>query len=239
MAFVVCHMEKYGAGNLGSLQRHNQRETENHANKDINTQYSYLNYGLVNAYEISYPNKIDTRIVEGVETNQAIRKDAVRVCRFIVSASPELFDDPERSSYILDPMEARASGKAAQYFQAATDFFKERYGEKNVVFASVHLDETTPHMHLGVVLITADHKLSAKRIFNHKELQDLQKALPEHLQQQGFDVEKRQSRNEHLDELDYKAKQAEIRAELAQEKAVEAEKTLVEKRAAWLKQKRL
>lgn len=30
---------------------------------------------------------------------RAIRKNAVKVCSFIVSACPELFDDPERSSY--------------------------------------------------------------------------------------------------------------------------------------------
>lgn len=235
MALVVCHMEKYGSGNLGGLERHNQRETENHANKDINPELSYLNYDLVNAEKISYPKKINAVIADGIETNRAIRKDAVKVCSFIISASPELFEKLEMKEHTAYLDEERnfpvpADG-TRDYFKAATDFFKERYGEKNVVFATVHRDESTPHMHLGVVPVTADHKLSAKRIFNRKELQDLQKSLPEYLQQQGFDVEKGQSKNRHLDELEYKTKQAEVRAEQAQSKADEAEKRLVEKRS--------
>lgn len=216
MAFVVCHMTKYTSSNLGGLQRHNQRETENHTNKDIKTELSYLNYDLINAEKISYPEKIKERIAAGVETNRAIRKDAVRVAGFIVSASPELFKD-------------KPENETRSYFEKATEFFKNRYGADNVVYAQVHMDETTPHMHLGVVPITEDHKLSAKRIFNRKELQNLQKDLPVYMQKQGFSVQKGQSKNKHLDELDYKTQMAEERAKSAQSQAAEAEKTLTEK----------
>lgn len=228
MAFVVCHMEKYTSGNLGGLQRHNQRETENHANKDIHPELSYLNYDLVNAGEISYPEKIKARIAEGVETNRAIRKDAVRVCSFIISASPELFDRPEmkeHAAYLDEGTKAfpvPANG-TRDYFQAATDFFKARYGPDNVAYAQVHMDETTPHMHLGVVPITSDHRLSAKRLFDRQELKKLQAELPEYLQRRGFAVQKGQSKDRHLDEFEYKRLQAEKRARQAQEKAARAE----------------
>ncbi|WP_051577854.1 MobV family relaxase [Sporolactobacillus terrae] len=225
MAFVVCHMTKYASGNLGGLQRHNQRETENHANKDIKTELSYLNYDLINTGKISYPKKINDRIAEGVETNRAIRKDAVRVCGFIVSASPELFKD-------------KAENETRSYFEKATGFFKNRYGAENVVYAQVHMDETTPHMHLGVVPITEDHKLSAKRIFNRKELQNLQKNLPDYMQKQGFVVQKGQSKNKHLDELEYKAQRAEERAKQAQSQAAETEKILAEKQKSLVETKK-
>ncbi|MCO7177204.1 MobV family relaxase [Sporolactobacillus kofuensis] len=216
MAFVVCHMTKYTSSNLGGLQRHNQRETENHTNKDIKTELSYLNYDLINAEKISYPEKIKERIAAGVETNRAIRKDAVRVAGFIVSASPELFKD-------------KPENEMRSYFEQATEFFKNRYGADNVVYAQVHMDETTPHMHLGVVPITEDHKLSAKRIFNRKELQNLQKDLPDYMQKQGFAVQKGQSKNKHLDEWEYKTQRAEERAKQAQAQAAETEKILAEK----------
>ncbi|WP_139692211.1 MobV family relaxase [Sporolactobacillus terrae] len=225
MAFVVCHMTKYASGNLGGLQRHNQREAENHANKDIKTELSYLNYDLINTGKISYPKKINDRIAEGVETNRAIRKDAVRVCGFIVSASPELFKD-------------KAENETRSYFEKATGFFKNRYGAENVVYAQVHMDETTPHMHLGVVPITEDHKLSAKRIFNRKELQNLQKNLPDYMQKQGFVVQKGQSKNKHLDELEYKAQRAEERAKQAQSQAAETEKILAEKQKSLVETKK-
>jgi DNA repair exonuclease SbcCD ATPase subunit len=84
-------------------------------------------------------------------------------------------------------------------------------------------------MHLGVVPITVDHKLSAKRLFNRKELQALQADLPDYLSQQGFVVQKGRSARRHLDEAAYKKQQAELRAERGREQAAQAEKTLAEK----------
>ena len=49
-----------------------------------------------------------------------------------------------------------------EYFQTAIDFFAERYGSKNLMYAQVHLDERTPHMHLGIVPFDKDNKLTAK-----------------------------------------------------------------------------
>ena len=38
-------------------------------------------------------------------------------------------------------------------------------GIENVINATVHMDEATPHMHLGIVPVTEDGRLSAKDIF--------------------------------------------------------------------------
>ena len=60
-----------------------------------------------------------------------------------------------------------------QFFVDCTRFFAERYGEDNVISAIVHMDETTPHLHLNLIPI-ADGRLSAKTLFGRKELQSLQ-----------------------------------------------------------------
>lgn len=39
---------------------------------------------------------------------------------------------------------------------------EEEYGKENLLYATVHMDEITPHMHYGVVPITKDGRLSAK-----------------------------------------------------------------------------
>lgn len=44
MKKIVARMLKMKAGNLGGIQRHNQRETDNHSNEDIDTERSHLNY---------------------------------------------------------------------------------------------------------------------------------------------------------------------------------------------------
>ena len=53
------------------------------------------------------------------------------------------------------------------------DYFAERYGEENIISAVVHIDETTPHLHLNLIPI-ADGRLCAKTLFDRKELQNLQ-----------------------------------------------------------------
>src|SRR5699024_11333466 len=67
--------------------------------------------------------------------------------------------------------------------------FAERYGEQNIAYARVHLDEKTPHMHLGVVPMR-DGKLQGKNVFNRKELQWLQDTFPKHMQEIGFELQR-------------------------------------------------
>ena len=69
-------------------------------------------------------------------------------------------------------------------------YFGEKFGSKNVVYAKVHLDETTPHMHLGIVPLTSDGRLSAKDVFNRSVLRSVQSELPVFLKSKGFDVKR-------------------------------------------------
>lgn len=63
------------------------------------------------------------------------------------------------------------------FFSAVYDFFKQEYGEENIIYAVVHLDETTPHMHLGAVPVALNDKgqehLSAKKVFTRNHLQHI------------------------------------------------------------------
>ena len=72
------------------------------------------------------------------------------------------------------------------FFKEAYSFLKDRYGEQNIVHAAVHLDEKTPHMHVGMVPVTEENKLSAKQIFNRKELVSLQDDFHAHMVEKGF-----------------------------------------------------
>lgn len=38
-----------------------------------------------------------------------------------------------------------------------------------MLYATVHLDEKTPHMHFGIVPITQDGRLSAKEVIGNKK----------------------------------------------------------------------
>lgn len=82
------------------------------------------------------------------------------------------------------------------FFEATKDYFAEKFGNDNIRYATVHLDETTPHMHLGIVPFDRDNKLSAKRVFNREALRDVQEDLPKHLQALNFDIERGQKGSE-------------------------------------------
>ena len=61
-----------------------------------------------------------------------------------------------------------------QYFIDSLHFLQCRYGEENVMYCQCHMDEATPHIHVGVVPVTTDGRLSAKSLFTPKSLEHLQ-----------------------------------------------------------------
>ena len=128
------------------------------------------------------------------------------MCSFVVGSDREFFSR-------LSPREQQ------QFFVDCTRFFAERYGEDNIISAVVHLDETTPHLHLNLIPI-ADGRLCAKQLFDRKELQKLAIRLSL-CRGEEMELTARQGRKQakHLDTAAYKLKkmseaadQAELRA---------------------------
>jgi DNA repair exonuclease SbcCD ATPase subunit len=194
MSFAVLHMQKLKSPAIKGMQIHNQREKESHTNPDIDGSKTHLNYDFVNQSNIDYNEKINKRIQEGVTTGKAIRKDAVKLASFLVTSDKEFFDRlPEREE--------------KRFFESAYEFFCEKYGEKNIAYATVHKDEKTPHMHVGFVPITEDGRLSAKDFFGKKQqLVKLQDEFHEHMREAGFDVERGVSSDrKHIETAKYKA----------------------------------
>ncbi|MDA3974867.1 plasmid recombination protein, partial [Enterococcus thailandicus] len=77
-----------------------------------------------------------------------------------------------------------------EFFISAKEYFAENFGEENIRYATVHLDESTPHLHMGIVPFDEDKKLSAKRVFNREALRNVQEDLPKLLQEKGFDIKR-------------------------------------------------
>jgi len=160
MAILVARMVKMKAGNLHGMQRHNQRETEAHSNKEIDNEKSYLNYDLINQKSINYKDKIHEIIHKQRVSEKAIRKDAVLCDEWIITSQKNFFD----GMYPED---------IEDFFKVTCDYFKERCGSQNMVYATVHMDETTPHMHLGIVPMV-DGRLSSKEVFSRAHLLEIQ-----------------------------------------------------------------
>ena len=195
MSYLVARMQKMKVGNLGGAYRHNERVFENHSNKDIDTSRSHLNYELTDRdRSVSYEKQIKDYVNEKKSSKRAIRKDAVLCDEWIITSDKDFFER-------LDQEQTRA------FFETAKNYFAERYGLENIAYASVHLDESTPHMHMGVVPMV-DGKLSSKAVFTREELKAIQEELPKYMNEQGFELSRGQlgSDKKHLSVADYKAK---------------------------------
>ncbi|SCV23933.1 Mobilization protein [Bacillus cereus] len=196
MSYAICRMQKFKMRDVKGIQIHNQREKESHTNHDIESDRTQLNYDLHNDGHIDYLKTVKNKIEQNVETNRAIRKDAVVMCEFVVTSDREFFDVLD----IVDPAQQKV------FFKEAYSFLKDRYGEQNIVHAAVHLDEKTPHMHVGMVPVTGENKLSAKQIFNRKELVSLQDDFHAHMVEKGFYLERGVSSDKkHVEMRKFKA----------------------------------
>ncbi|MFX4143662.1 MobV family relaxase, partial [Enterococcus faecalis] len=131
MSKIVARMEKMKDGNLSGIQRHNQRETNNHSNPDIDIEKSHLNYDLVNPGSINYREKIKQIIESQRISKRAVRKDAVLVNEWIITSDTAFFQE---------------NTDTQAFFTDVVAYFSDRCGRQNVAYATVHLDETTPHM---------------------------------------------------------------------------------------------
>lgn len=199
MSYCVARMEKMKSDNLVGIGNHNQRRFSNHSNKDIDVSKSHLNYDILDKVK-SYKTDIEGYINANKSSKRAVRKDAVLVCEWIITSDSDFFES-------MSPADTR------KYFQTAIDFFAERYGSKNLMYAQVHLDERTPHMHLGIVPFDKDNKLTAKTMFDREALQDIQNELPRYMNECGFKVERGRAGSEakHLTVQEYKDVQKEIK----------------------------
>jgi len=199
MSFVVARMQKMKSGNLVGIGNHNQRLTDNHSNKDIDTERSYLNYDLVNRTD-NYKTDIQQFINENKSSSRAVRKDAVLINEWIITSDNQFFKDKDDK-------------EIKDFFEQSKNYFSEKFGDENIRYAQVHLDETTPHMHLGIVPFNAEKRLSAKTIFNRQALQAVQDELPKYLNERGFELERGEkgSERKNLTVPEYKKAKDELK----------------------------
>lgn len=202
MSFIVAHMEKIDRKALKGIQIHNQRERDSNTNFDIDKSKSCLNYDLKNPIKVNYNDLVKKRISE-LNLKRAVRSDAVLVCSWNLGSDKDFF-------LKLDELEQK------RFFEESYNFFKNRYGEENVVSAVVHLDERTPHMHFCHVPVTKDGRLSCKSLYNKTELRNVQTDYTEYMRDCGFDLQRGDSlleKRKHMKENEYKIYKSKIELE--------------------------
>ena len=194
VGYAVVHMMKIKSGAVGGIQSHNNREHEPKTNPDVDMSRSEDNYDLISCD--NYKRSIKEKLSNLVESSRAVRKDAVVVCNFIVTSDNET-------------MNALGADRQREFFQDSVKWFSDRYGADRVLNATVHMDETTPHLHIGVMPITQDGRLSAKAIFTKTEMKAIQTEFAHDVgEKYGLERGVEGSERTHLSEARFKEQKA-------------------------------
>ena len=194
VGYAVVHMMKIKSGAVGGIQSHNNREHEPKTNPDVDMSRSEDNYDLISCD--NYKRSIKEKLSNLVESSRAVRKDAVVVCNFIVTSDNET-------------MNALGADRQRKFFKDSVKWFSDRYGADRVLNATVHMDETTPHLHIGVMPITQDGRLSAKAIFTKTEMKAIQTEFARDVgEKYGLERGVEGSERTHLSEARFKEQKA-------------------------------
>ena len=209
MGHSIIRNAKYKMSNMQGISRHNERQNKEYGNEDIDKNKSQLNYHLKQPQEQSYEKEFyRLRSENNLKGNLRLtgKKQSNVACEFLITSDNNFFKNI-------------GEAETKRYFDEAYKFASEKCGEKNIISAVVHLDETTPHMHLTYIPVVEATNKKGQEIekincsefwkgFNsYGELQD---KFYEHMRGQGFDLERgernedREERREHMNVAKYK-----------------------------------
>ena len=185
---------------LEGLRRHLQERERVKTNPNIDISRSHLNYCIEDLAPDHLSRRVKERIAQ-LHLKKRPRSDAVGIEDIIVSAS-------------VDFMLNLDCDTREQYFRDSLHFFQRRYGKENVMYCQCHMDESNPHIHIGVVPITPDGRLSAKVLFCPKTLEQLQTDFHSEVSQlYGLERGEHHSKK-YLPLQQFKAQQAKIKAQI-------------------------
>ena len=216
----MAHAAKYAASATGHMLSHYDR-SKSHLGENIDPERTNLNYNLAPHREGGQLEFMHKRMAE---VRCLKRADVNVLCDWVVTL-PKY--KPFRTDIHITPNKEAVE---RLFFERVYQFLCNRYGEKNVVSAFVHRDETTPHIHFAFLPITADkkhggEKLSAKEVITRQDLKTFHRDLERHLGQfrdWEFEIlnEATKDGNKTVAELKKQTAHEEVLKE--QEKAVEA-----------------
>ena len=196
MSYAIIRNEKYTLNQLNVIYRHNERKNTNYSNKDIIRENGKNNYSLKQCpttYE-----KVFRDIKNKYNLQGKIKNISNVACEYIITASSDFFEN-------LSQQEIK------RYFETAYRFvcgFKN-LGEQYIISAKVHLDESTPHLHL--VYLPVVHTIDKKSGKNIEKLcctdfwkgknsyKYLQDNFYDYITKSGFDLERGDTKdNKHI-----------------------------------------
>lgn len=168
-SYISFNLEKRNEVTSG-IARHNERKPGmKHSNNSIKDERTKDNI-ILNTSDLSYPKRINKIINEQHKTGRKVRKDAVKIITTTVELGGDIREKSEKEQ--------------VEFLKGAYEYLKNEYGAANIVHASIHVDETCPHLHFDFVPIK-DGRLNAKKVVgNKKDMKTTQNKLLKSMQEQ-------------------------------------------------------
>lgn len=149
----MANVETYKWSAMKSIIEEATREASHYKN-NVDPERTPNNYSLIEGAETreQVVQKVRDRVEEVMGSN--IRKQ--------VKANMKPF-----GCWVIHlPIELNglSDEEKRDFFETSLDFLKDRYGEENIVMATVHMDEGRPHMHAGIVPVGTSRKTGKQTV---------------------------------------------------------------------------
>lgn len=215
----MAHLAHYKRSGAAPMLAHYERRPElerGFTRENIDASRTAENYAIgadsPQALAAALRARVDGAIAaHEADSGKAIRRDANVLSDWVVTLPR---DCPRQD--------------ARRFFEVAVDLCRERYGAENCLGGFVHMDETTPHVHIPVVPVR-DGRIRAAKVFTRSDLQRFHKdlgaaedaALGRHVSVELDQEQQGEKQLSHLGQAEYVAAREE--AARAAERAAAAE----------------
>ena len=186
MSYAIIRNDKLTRVDAQGSYIHNDRRSKGHSNKDIDPTRTHLNFWC-KKNELTYIKEFD-KMKKEYDLKGNIRSNSIIMCEMMITSDNAFFDKIGLE-------------ETKRYFKESYKFVcnYKNLGEKYIVSASVHLDETTPHMHVVYIPVihTKDEeenpidKICARDFWKGRDsYRELQNAFHKYVTSKGFDLER-------------------------------------------------
>ena len=163
----MAHLAHYKRAGAAPMLAHYERRAElerGYARENVDASRTGGNYAVgadsPQALAAALRSRVEGAVREHEQTaGRAVRRDANVISDWVVTLPRD-----------CPPEDAR------RFFEVAVDLCRERYGAVNVLGGFVHMDETTPHVHIPVVPVR-DGRLRSAKVFTRADLRSFHKDL--------------------------------------------------------------
>lgn len=186
MSYAIIRNDKLTRVDAQGSYIHNDRRSKCHSNKDIDPTRTHLNFWC-KKNELTYIREFD-KMKKEYDLKGTIRSNSNIMCEMMITSDNAFFNKIGLE-------------ETKRYFKESYKFVcnYKNLGEKYIVSAAVHLDETTPHMHLVYIPIIHTKNKEGKDIDKiccrdfwkgRDSYRQLQNAFHKYITSKGFDLER-------------------------------------------------